>query len=164
MAEIERFTPEDRRGIETFVTLEVEAYAKGDLGRAVTLRVPGGPYLRDDSGVYPGYTVPNFYDPMISKLSVWAPTRQEAIERAKRALDEYVVKGITTNVRYLHALLSHPEFTGGDYDTGFLTRQHEARAQTCAGRARTRRGAGSRNGGHGSVLPMSHAACRSAVY
>jgi acetyl-CoA carboxylase biotin carboxylase subunit len=95
-------------------------------GRITELRVPGGPYLRDDSGVYPGYTVPNFYDPMISKLSVWAPTRAEAIERAKRALDEYVVKGITANVRYLHAILSHPEFTGGDYDTGFLPRQHEA--------------------------------------
>jgi acetyl-CoA carboxylase biotin carboxylase subunit len=113
-------------------SIEVRIYAEDPArnfmpspGRLTALRVPGGPYLRDDSGVFPGYTVPNFYDPMISKLSVWAPTRAEAIERAKRALDEYVVKGITTNVRYLHALLSHPEFAGGDYDTGFLTRQHE---------------------------------------
>jgi len=89
------------------------------------LRVPGGPYIRDDSGVFPGYTVPNFYDPMISKLSVWAPTRREAIERARRALGEYVVKGITTNVRYLKGILSHPEFIAGDYDTSFLTREHE---------------------------------------
>jgi acetyl-CoA carboxylase biotin carboxylase subunit len=87
--------------------------------------VPGGPNVRDDSGVFAGYTVPNFYDPMISKLSVWAPTRREAIARAQRALSEYVVKGITTNIRYLKAILAHPEFAGGDYDTGFLGREHE---------------------------------------
>ncbi|HEX8439811.1 acetyl-CoA carboxylase biotin carboxylase subunit [Archangium sp.] len=112
--------------------IEVRIYAEDPArnfmpspGRISYLRVPGGPYLRDDSGVFPGYTVPNFYDPMISKLSVWAPTRREAIERAKRALGEYVVKGITTNVRYLKAILSHPEFVEGDYDTSFLTREHE---------------------------------------
>jgi acetyl-CoA carboxylase, biotin carboxylase subunit len=55
---------------------------------------------------------------------VWAPTRAEAIARAQRALSEYVVKGITTNTRYLKAILAHPEFTGGDYDTSFLTREH----------------------------------------
>ncbi len=82
--------------------------------------------MRDDSGVYAGYTVPNFYDPMISKLSVWAPTRAEAIARAKRALAEYVVKGITTNVRYLLGILDQPEFVNGDYDTSFLPRNHEA--------------------------------------
>jgi acetyl-CoA carboxylase biotin carboxylase subunit len=62
---------------------------------------------------------------MISKLSVWAPTRREAIARAQRALSEYVVKGITTNIRYLKAILAHPEFIEGDYDTSFLTREHE---------------------------------------
>jgi acetyl-CoA carboxylase biotin carboxylase subunit len=93
-------------------------------GKLHYLRVPGGPYVRDDSGVYPGYVVPNHYDPMISKLSVWAPTRPEAIARMRRALGEYVVKGITTNVRYLHAIMGHPEFVGGDYDTGFLQRAH----------------------------------------
>ncbi len=59
---------------------------------------------------------------MISKLSVWAPTRPEAIARMRRALAEYVVKGITTNIRYLRAILAHPEFVAGDYDTGFLPR------------------------------------------
>ncbi|MFZ5471429.1 MAG: acetyl-CoA carboxylase biotin carboxylase subunit [Myxococcota bacterium] len=95
-------------------------------GKISYLRVPGGPYVRDDSGVFAGYTVPSHYDPMISKLSVWAPTRMEAILRMRRALSEYVVKGITTNVRYLRALFEHPEFIGGDYDTGFLARAHEA--------------------------------------
>ncbi|WP_338870299.1 acetyl-CoA carboxylase biotin carboxylase subunit [Myxococcus stipitatus] len=112
-------------------SIEVRVYAEDPSrnfmpspGRITYLRVPGGPNVRDDSGVFPGYTVPNFYDPMISKLSVWAPTRQEAIARAQRALGEYVVKGITTNIRYLKAILAHPEFAGGDYDTGFLGREH----------------------------------------
>ncbi|MHB8875072.1 MAG: acetyl-CoA carboxylase biotin carboxylase subunit [Myxococcaceae bacterium] len=95
-------------------------------GRISYLRIPGGPNVRDDSGVYAGYTVPTVYDPMISKLSVWAPTRPEALARMRRALAEYVVKGITTNVRYLRAIMEHPEFVGGDYDTGFLGRAHQA--------------------------------------
>ncbi len=113
-------------------SIEVRVYAEDPAnnflpspGRIDTLRVPGGPCIRDDSGVYPGYTVPNFYDPMISKLSVWGATRLEAIARAKRALGEYVVKGITTNLRYLTAILEHPEFVGGDYDTSFLAREHQ---------------------------------------
>ncbi len=113
-------------------SIEVRIYAEDPArnfmpspGKIQYLRVPGGPNVRDDSGVFAGYTVPNYYDPMISKLSVWAPTRPEAIARAQRALGEYVVKGITTNVRYLKAILAHPEFTGGDYDTSFLTREHE---------------------------------------
>ncbi len=111
--------------------IEVRIYAEDPArnfmpspGRIQYLRVPGGPNVRDDSGVFAGYTVPNFYDPMISKLSVWAPTRAEAIARAQRALSEYVVKGITTNTRYLKAILAHPEFAGGDYDTSFLSREH----------------------------------------
>lgn len=112
-------------------SIEVRVYAEDPTtnfmpspGRIQYLRVPGGPYVRDDSGVYAGYTVPNHYDPMISKLSVWAPTRAEAIARMRRALSEYVIKGITTNVRYLRAVLEHPEFVAGDYDTGFLPRAH----------------------------------------
>src|SRR5688572_9171103 len=96
-------------------SIEVRIYAEDPArnfmpspGKIQYLRVPGGPNVRDDSGVFAGYTVPNFYDPMISKLSVWAPTRPEAIARAQRALGEYVVKGITTNIRYLKAILAHP--------------------------------------------------------
>jgi acetyl-CoA carboxylase biotin carboxylase subunit len=88
------------------------------------LRVPGGPYVRDDSGVFSGYEVPRYYDPMISKLSVWAPSRAEAIARLDRALSEYVVKGITTNLRYLRAILKHEHFIRGDYDTSLLPRFH----------------------------------------
>ncbi len=81
--------------------------------------------MRDDSAVYAGYRVPNHYDPMISKLSVWAPTRMEAILKMRRALDEYVITGLTTNLRYLKQIVSHPEFVKGDYDTGFLGREHQ---------------------------------------
>ena len=113
-------------------SIEVRVYAEDPAtnfmpspGKIEALRVPSGPFVRDDSGVYAGYTVPNVYDPMISKLSVWAPTRAEALLRIKRALDEYVVKGITTNIRYLQQIVTHPEFVKGDYDTGFLGREHQ---------------------------------------
>ncbi len=92
-------------------------------GRIEQLRVPSGPFVRDDGGVYAGYTVPIHYDPMISKLSVWAEDRPRAIERLQRALGEYVVRGITTNVRYLRRILAHPEFQSGQYDTNFLARR-----------------------------------------
>jgi acetyl-CoA carboxylase biotin carboxylase subunit len=114
-------------------SIEVRVYAEDPAtnfmpypGTIEALRVPSGPFVRDDSGVYAGYTVPNVYDPMISKLSVWAPTRAEALLRIKRALDEYVVKGITTNLRYLQHIVTHPDFMKGDYDTGFLGREHQA--------------------------------------
>jgi acetyl-CoA carboxylase, biotin carboxylase subunit len=88
------------------------------------LSPPGGPFVRNDTGAYSGYTVPSMYDPMIGKVSVWAPTRPEAIARLRRALSEYVITGITTNISYLKAILEHPEFQGGDYDTHFLDRAH----------------------------------------
>ncbi len=91
-------------------------------GRISYLRVPSGPGIRDDSGVYGGWVVPQFYDPMISKLLAWAPTREQAIARLRRALGEYTVHGITVNLRYLRAVLAHPAFRSGDYDTGFCER------------------------------------------
>ncbi|MFN0063598.1 MAG: acetyl/propionyl/methylcrotonyl-CoA carboxylase subunit alpha [Myxococcaceae bacterium] len=101
-------------------------------GRIVAMRVPSGPYVRDDSGVYAGFTVPTAYDPMISKVSVWAPNRTEAIARLDRALSEYIVKGITTNLRYLRNILRSPAFVAGDYDTGLLARHHAALVGTAA--------------------------------
>ncbi len=113
--------------------LEVRVYAEDPSrnflpspGTITYLRAPSGPAVRDDSGVYAGYTVPTAYDPMISKLSVWAPTRGEALARMRRALGEYVVKGITTNLRYLRAVMEHPDFISGHYDTSFLPKHHAA--------------------------------------
>ncbi len=97
-------------------------------GKIEQLVVPGGSGVRDDGGVYSGFDVPIYYDPMISKLSVWAPTREQAIARLRRALSEYVVKGITTNVTWLGRALAHPEFVSGEYDTGFVPRNAAALA------------------------------------
>jgi acetyl-CoA carboxylase biotin carboxylase subunit len=88
-------------------------------GKITYLRVPGGPGLRDDSGVYGGWVVSPYYDPMISKLLAWAPTRAQAIDRLRRGLADYHVHGITTNTHYLRAVLDHPTFRSGDYDTSF---------------------------------------------
>lgn len=89
-------------------------------GRIEVLRTPSGPGVRDDSCAYAGGRISSFYDPLISKLSVWAPTRAEAIARMKRALSEYVVTGIRTNIPFHLALLEHPDFVRGQYDTGFI--------------------------------------------
>ncbi len=112
-------------------SIEVRVYAENpernfmpSPGRIAGLQVPSGPFIRDDSGVVQGFVVPNTYDPMISKLSVWAPTRAEAIRRCQRALEEYGVQGITTNVDYLKRVLAHPDFMRGDYDTSFLPKAH----------------------------------------
>jgi acetyl-CoA carboxylase biotin carboxylase subunit len=91
-------------------------------GRITHLRVPDGPGVRDDSGVYAGWVVSQFYDPLLSKLVAWAPTREQAIARLSRALGEYAVHGITVNLRWLGAVLAHPAFRSGAYDTGFCAR------------------------------------------
>jgi acetyl-CoA carboxylase biotin carboxylase subunit len=92
-------------------------------GRIDSLVTPSGPGVRDDGGAYPGCTISSFYDPLISKLSVWAPTRARAVERMRRALAEYVVTGIKTNLAFHQRLFLHPEFVAGVYDTGFLERE-----------------------------------------
>jgi acetyl-CoA carboxylase biotin carboxylase subunit len=86
------------------------------------LSVPAGPGIRDDGGAYQGCTISSFYDPLISKLSVWAPTRERAVARMRRALTEYVVTGIRTNLAFHEKLFAHPEFAAGRYDTGFIER------------------------------------------
>jgi acetyl-CoA carboxylase biotin carboxylase subunit len=95
-------------------------------GHIESLVTPSGPGVRDDGGAYPGCTVSSFYDPLISKLSVWAPTRAHAVERMRRALSEYVVTGIKTNLAFHQRLFRHPSFVAGTYDTGFLEREKES--------------------------------------
>ena len=84
------------------------------------LTEPHGPGIRIDSAVYAGYEIPMFYDPMIGKLIVWATTRQYAIERMRRALYEYKVTGLVTNIRYLRRIIDVPQFKEGNYDTSFI--------------------------------------------
>jgi len=89
-------------------------------GKIRALKTPAGPGVRDDSGVYPGVTITPFYDPLISKLCVWAQTRPQAIARMKRALREYQVVGIQTNLSFHRLVMDHPAFLEGVYNTGFI--------------------------------------------
>ncbi|MEK4301647.1 acetyl-CoA carboxylase biotin carboxylase subunit [Oceanobacillus sp. FSL W8-0428] len=82
---------------------------------------PGGLGVRVDSGAYSGYRIPPYYDSMIAKLIVYASTRAEAVERMKRALEEFVVEGVHTTIPFQYQIMSHPVFKEGDFNTNFLT-------------------------------------------
>ena len=75
---------------------------------------------RVDTGLYTGYELPPYYDSLMAKLIVYAPTRLEAIRRMRRALEELVIEGPATNTDLLHQILHHPDFVRGNYSTGFL--------------------------------------------
>ncbi|MFE0506864.1 acetyl-CoA carboxylase biotin carboxylase subunit [Peribacillus butanolivorans] len=81
---------------------------------------PGGYGVRVDSAAYPGYTIPPYYDSMIAKVIVHAPTREEAIEKMKRALGEFVIEGINTTIPFHIKLLQHDQFVSGEFNTKFL--------------------------------------------
>jgi acetyl-CoA carboxylase biotin carboxylase subunit len=89
-------------------------------GRISVLRVPGGPGVRDDSGVSEGAEVQVHYDPLVSKLVVWAESREEAIRRMRRAVSEYRILGIKTTLPFFERALNHPAFVAGDVDTSFV--------------------------------------------
>jgi acetyl-CoA carboxylase, biotin carboxylase subunit len=91
-------------------------------GRISALRVPGGPWVRDDSGVYAGATVPRFYDTLMAKLIVWGPDRDTATARMRRALGEYRITGIHSTIPVLERILADPEFAAGRLHTGFMER------------------------------------------
>jgi acetyl-CoA carboxylase biotin carboxylase subunit len=91
-------------------------------GKILALDEPAGPGVRVDSGAYPGWTVPLEYDPLIAKLAVWATSREAAIARLRRALAEYYVSGIKTNLGFFRRLLDAPEFRENRVDTTFLER------------------------------------------
>ncbi|HUQ01406.1 MAG TPA: acetyl-CoA carboxylase biotin carboxylase subunit [Kofleriaceae bacterium] len=89
-------------------------------GKILQLRTPSGPYVRDDSGVYEGAEISVYYDPMISKLITWGATRAEAIDRMARALSEYRVGGIKTNLAFHRRVMRNEDFRRGKYDTSFI--------------------------------------------
>ncbi len=89
-------------------------------GEISFLDVPGGPGIRVDSAIYQGYKIPPFYDSMVGKLIVWALTREEAINRALRALREYRLEGIKTTIPLHMRLLEEDAFRSGEYHTGYL--------------------------------------------
>ena len=89
-------------------------------GKITTLHTPGGHGVRLDTHVYSGYTIPPNYDSMIAKLITTAQTREEAINKMKRALDEFVIEGIKTTIPFHRQLMDHPDYLAGNYTTKFM--------------------------------------------
>src|SRR6266404_4814113 len=110
-------------------------------GKITFLRAPSGPGIRDDSGVIAGDEVSIYYDPMISKLAVWGSTRAEAIDRIRRALDEYAVGGIKTTLPFFREIVRDEEFIAGHLNTGFISRFNERRQEIGPERPQLARGA-----------------------
>ena len=112
---------------QTGHAIEVRIYAEDpdrnfmpNPGRIEHITEPLGLGVRHDGYVYAGYEIPIYYDPMISKLIVWALTRQEAIDRLKRALYAYKITGIKTTIPFLNRILDVPDFVNGKYNTHFI--------------------------------------------
>jgi acetyl-CoA carboxylase biotin carboxylase subunit len=89
-------------------------------GKIIARRIPAGLGIRLDDGVYPGWTVPNEYDPLLGKLIAWGNSREESIARMRRALQEYYVSGIKTNISLFRRILANPDFLAGRFHTGWL--------------------------------------------
>jgi len=89
-------------------------------GKIIARHAPTGPGIRLDEGVYEGWTVPMDYDPLLSKLIAWGNSREETISRLRRALNEYCITGIRTNVSLFRRILSDPEFLRGEVHTKWL--------------------------------------------
>jgi acetyl-CoA carboxylase biotin carboxylase subunit len=123
-----------RRG----AAIECRVYAEDPVkflpspGTITSLAVPSGPGIRDDSGVTAGSVISVHYDPMISKLCTWADNRLGAVERMRRALAEYHVGGIRTNLAFHRQMMRHPAFVAGEYDTGFIDRHKPELAPAAA--------------------------------
>src|SRR5437016_5030092 len=91
-------------------------------GTIRALRPAAGAWVRDDSGIYEGYTIPRFYDTLLSKLIVWGADRDAAIDRMARALAEYRVTGVRTTIPVLARIMAHEDFRAGRLSTGFIER------------------------------------------
>ena len=89
-------------------------------GTLLRWRPPSGPGLRLDSGVAEGQEVSIYYDPMLAKLTAWAPTRELSLRRMEVALSQFLALGVVTNIPLLRSVVRHPQFQRGEYDTGFL--------------------------------------------
>ncbi|MFZ9197307.1 MAG: acetyl-CoA carboxylase biotin carboxylase subunit [Bacilli bacterium] len=101
---------------------DVKANFRPAPGKITQLIMPGGNGVRIDTHIYPGYEVPPYYDSMIAKLIVHAPTRKEAIRKMLVALEQFMVDGITTNIEFHYSILHTQEFVSGNVDTGFVGR------------------------------------------
>ncbi len=111
--------------IEARICAEDPVTYQPNPGKIRACRHPQGPFLRVDSYAYPGYEVPIYYDPMIAKVITWGETRDEAIERMQRALTEFVLTGIKSNIVLHKTILDHPKFRDGSYTTQFVEKNFE---------------------------------------
>jgi propionyl-CoA carboxylase alpha chain len=114
-------------------SIECRVYAEDPLngflpdpGRLVRHELPGGPGVRVDAGVVEGGVVASHYDPLISKLTSWASTRQAAIDRMRRALDEYDIAGVSTTIPFCRFVMNHGAFRSGEISTRFIERYFDA--------------------------------------
>lgn len=89
-------------------------------GTITDMYLPGGKGVRIDTAIYPGYSIPPYYDSMIAKLIVWAKDRQEAIQKMQSALGEMVIEGVHTNIDYQYEILNHPDYLSGNVDVGSI--------------------------------------------
>ena len=122
--------------------IEVRVYAENpgagflpSPGRITHLRPPSGPGIRDDSGVFEGWTVPTAYDPLVSKVIAWAPDRPGAIARMDRALAEYDLRGINTTIAFSRELVRSPAFAAAAFDTTYVDRLLEQNVGSARARA-----------------------------
>jgi acetyl-CoA carboxylase biotin carboxylase subunit len=111
--------------IEVRICAEDPVTYKPSPGLIRACRHPQGPFVRCDSYAYPGYEVPIYYDPMIAKVITWGETRAEAIDRMDRALSEFILSGIKSNIVLHRTILKHPKFIDGSYTTQFLEKNFE---------------------------------------
>ena len=148
--------PTFRSAVPNGHAIEVRVYAENpdegflpSPGRITHLRPPSGPGIRDDSGVFEGWTVPTAYDPLVSKVVAWAPDRPGAIARMDRALTEYDLRGINTTIAFCRDLVRSTAFADAAFDTTYVDRlldengkkgAHERRSWTRSWRWRRRCG------------------------
>ncbi|XP_004503555.1 biotin carboxylase 2, chloroplastic [Cicer arietinum] len=130
MGEKLRYTQEDivLRGHSIECRINAEDAFKGfrpGPGRITAYLPSGGPFVRMDSHIYPDYVVPPSYDSLLGKLIVWAPTREKAIERMKRALDDTIITGVPTTIDYHKLILDIEDFKNGKVDTAFIPKHEE---------------------------------------
>ncbi|MCD2346368.1 acetyl-CoA carboxylase biotin carboxylase subunit [Clostridium guangxiense] len=92
-------------------------------GKIKYFNVPGGPGVRLDTAVYQGYDIPPNYDSMIGKLMVYGKDRYEAINKMERALGEFIIDGVDTNIDFQYDLINNPKFVSGKYDTSFIEKE-----------------------------------------
>ncbi len=92
-------------------------------GTITGLNLPGGNGIRVDTSIYMGYTIPSMYDSMIAKIITYGETRNEAISKMKRALEEIVIEGVDTNIDFLFKIIKNPDFIRGNFDTSFIEKE-----------------------------------------